>query len=482
MAMACERTGGQSYYLLAVSDDGDPNGIWHKYRLNVTALAGGDIDSPNIAVDSQAVYLTADFFTGGQKYLVYILRKSDVLAGLAPLTRSHLITGTQSHGLPVTWDAGTPAQYLIEHFEAANNTTVRLHAITDPLGTPARTMFTLAVPTYSPPEDPPQAGSTVRPETFDNRFWSCVYRDGMLWATHHVNTSQVRARWYQIAMNGWPLSGNNPTLVQSGEVVPGAGIRTFFSSISVDSVGNACVVMARSSPSEQFSMYRAMRKETDPLGTTPDGAIAKGSIGPYGTARWGDYSGCVTDPADGRTFWGHHEYSESGTWLTWIDSFQAGINTRLLDALAFTVTAGSQAGGDLNSLRLSDDNRLLVREGPPISALSPSAGLIVETTAPTGNLLTASLTWEGRCGAAPSVLVDQVIEMYNYQTNIWEVVDTRNPTLGDSTITVTPAGDPKRFVQAVTKRMRMRIQWFDRGAATLGWTCDSDLVRWSITY
>ena len=66
MAMACERAPGSlSYFLLAISDDMDPNGMWHKYRFDVTSLAGGDIDSPNIAVDSEAIYLTADFFTGG---------------------------------------------------------------------------------------------------------------------------------------------------------------------------------------------------------------------------------------------------------------------------------------------------------------------------------------------------------------------------------------------------------------------------------
>jgi len=47
MAMANERgTGSKSYFLLAISDDSNPNGDWYKYRFDVTTLGGGgDIDS-----------------------------------------------------------------------------------------------------------------------------------------------------------------------------------------------------------------------------------------------------------------------------------------------------------------------------------------------------------------------------------------------------------------------------------------------------
>jgi len=320
MAMACERAPGpKSYYLLAVSDDSNPNGDWYKYRLDVTALAGGDIDSPNIAVDSDAVYLTADFFTGGQKYLVYILEKDPLLSGSVGITKSLLITGSQSYGIPVSY-GNPPAMYMIEHFEAATNTIVRLHAITDPLGTPQRETYDLTVTAYSPPEDPPQKGTSARPETFDSRFWSCVWRDGSLWATHHQGTSRVMARWYEIKTNDWPNSGT-PELYQSGDINPGPTIRTFFTSIAPDGYGNAAMCFARSSPDEYISMARCTRSVDDPLGTMGDVVIVKESSDPYVGSRWGDYSGVSCDPSDDRTFWMHHEYTPGGNiWNTWISS------------------------------------------------------------------------------------------------------------------------------------------------------------------
>jgi hypothetical protein len=151
MAMACERqgSGSQSFFLYAVSDDSDPNGTWFKYRFNVTALAGSDIDSPELAVE-QAVYLCADFFTPGDKFLVFVVEKAPTLSGGVPITRSLVINGTQSYGVPVTY--GTPpAQYLIEALEAPSNTQIRLHAIQNPLGTPTDTTVLLNVPAYQQP-------------------------------------------------------------------------------------------------------------------------------------------------------------------------------------------------------------------------------------------------------------------------------------------------------------------------------------------
>jgi hypothetical protein len=318
MAIAAERAPGSlSYFLLAISDDSDPNGDWYKYRLDVTSLAGGDIDSPNIAVDEDVIYLTADFFTPGEKYLVYMLEKEPLLSGTIGITRNLLITGSQSFGIPVI-HGEVPAMYMIEHFERSSNTMVRLHAITDPLGTPQRVTYDLTVPAYSPPEDPPQKGTTSRPETFDSRFWSCVWRDGSLWATHHQGSTRVMARWYEIRTNGWPESGT-PSLYQSGDIDPGPDIRTFFTAISPDGYGNAAMCFARSSPNEYISIARCARLSTDPLGTMREVVILKNSTTGYTAGRWGDYSGVSCDPSDDRTFWMHGEYATgSNIWNTWI--------------------------------------------------------------------------------------------------------------------------------------------------------------------
>lgn len=323
MAAEANAPGNKSYALVAVSDDSNPNGSWHKYRFDTSALAGDLFDSPNIGVDADTLYITGDGFGLGANYSVFVFDKASLVAGNPPAQTNAftIATSTQSAGMPpVTFDK-PPALYLIEHRESPSNTTVRLIALQNALNSPTITTFTLTVPVYGRPEDPPQMGTSNRPETFDARFWSAAYRNGSLWATHHINSSRVLARWYEIAMNGWPDSGFIPVLLQSGEIDPGAGIRTFFSSITVDDHGNAAMSVARSSPNEFISMSTAYRFQSDPLGTFQPDVIQRTSNGPYTPGRWGDYSAVNVDPATGVTFWAHHEYSINNSWRTWVQAF-----------------------------------------------------------------------------------------------------------------------------------------------------------------
>jgi hypothetical protein len=322
-AMACERANNNhSYFLLAVSDDGNPVGTWYKYRLDVTALAGDDIDSPNMSVDDQAVYLTADFF-GPDKYLVYVIDKASIISGGVPATTSYLFTGDQSMGLPVMWDNTAPNQYIIESTEFTTNTTVKFHAILDPLTAPNIVTTTVNVQPYLYPTQPPQKGTSTRPYLFEPRFWSCQYIDGSLWAVHHIRPSggtRTIVRWYEFHMNGWPWSGQQPTVAQWGEIDPGGSAHAYFPSIGADANGNAAVTMARSSSTEYISMWRAVRRHNDAPGTFRPMQLVKGSSGPDTSGRWGDYSFTQPDPGQPCAFWGHHEWT-TGSWRTWIAQY-----------------------------------------------------------------------------------------------------------------------------------------------------------------
>ena len=362
IAMANERSSdNRSMFLLAISSGSDPSNqaAWHKYRFDVTALGGNDTDSPNLAVDRDAIYISADFFTPGEKYLVYIIDKSSVINGGSAVTRSVLRTGSQSFGIPVMYSDDAPRMYMIEHFESDPSATVRLWAINDPLGTPSLTSFTLPVPNYYRPASLRSQGTTVQQLAFDARFWSCMYRDGSLWAAHHISLSNspriTVSRWYEIEMNGWPLSGNNPTLRQSGTVAPANQVYCSFNSISADENGNAVMVFARSSTTEYFSIARVYRFAGDPLGFMNPPESVKQSAFPYSVDRWGDYSAVVADPVESGMFWMHHEYTPgSNSWHTWISgelinppgSYLSLGGTRISDD-----TSGQSNGnsdGDLN--------------------------------------------------------------------------------------------------------------------------------------
>jgi len=346
LAMACERSdNGRSNFLLAVSKDDSPDTAsdWWKWRLDVTSISDNDIDSPNMAVDADHVYLTADFF-GPDKYLVYVLEKAPLLTGGAINDTHELITGSsqQSMGIPVTYDADAPAQYIIQSTEVANNNTIIFHAVQNPLTSYSRATYTLSVPTYQYPNQPPQKGTSSRPFLFEPRFWSCVYRNGSLWAVHHVNSSRARARWYEFDMNGWPDSGSNPSIKQTGEIDLGGDIHTFFPSINVDDLGNAAITFARSSSSEYISMSRVVRAADDAPDTFRAAEFVKESNAYTTSGRWGDYSFTQADPDTPGMFWGHHEFMLStNAWRTWIGQYILESEDRMI-----LTASGLIAGGN----------------------------------------------------------------------------------------------------------------------------------------
>ena len=327
----------RSFFLFAVSETANPNDAWHHYRLDIADLVGSDMGAVNLAVDAQAVYLTCDDLNP-DRYVVCILDKAEVLGGVTPTPRTLLIEDGVGLGIPVTYDAAARAQYLIEAFRDVANTQIRLHAVTDPLGTPQRVTTNVSVPSYTLPENPPQAGTSVRPLLTDARFYSCVYRGGSLWAVHHQGSSRVRVRWYEFRLNGWP-GGGTPYLAQWGDIDPGTPVRTFCPSIGVDEAGHVAVNFAQSGPDEYISMRRATRLAGAPAGTFNPPVLVKESSAPYGHDSWGAYSAAVPDPFVPGTFWLHHEYTPGAdTWNTWIARVVLeALRLDVLDALPATM-------------------------------------------------------------------------------------------------------------------------------------------------
>ncbi len=314
---------GTPYFLLAVSKDGAPDDRddWHKYRWDVSGLAGGSlfIDSPNLAVNRDYVFLTARLLRAGQVPALRGGQGVDPRGRRGAHCRQPDRRGLQSMGIPNV-RSDTATLYIVQSTEfGGNNDTVILHAITDPFGTFTRVTFTLPVPTYTfPPADPPQAGTSTRPELFEPRFWSVTERNGSIWAVHHVDSTRARVRWYEFALNGWP-SGSDPTLAQTGEIDLGPTISTFFPSIDVDDQDTAAITFARSSATEFISMWRAVRTAADPANTFQPAVEVQVSANPSTSGRWGDYSGTEADPVVNGSFWGFHEFTNgsNSSWRTW---------------------------------------------------------------------------------------------------------------------------------------------------------------------
>ena len=319
----------ESYLDIAVSDDGDPNGIWFKYRTDaLTEVDGLDrwVDYPGLGVDANAIYVTANLFDfsntlpGGVKYRIFNKASlwSDTGAMFADLHHG------SSRSVQVAHSFGPAPHPFMASISAVNR--LRIQTIEDPLEAPRLDSFELRIPQFGVPyvlRDlvPNLEGCGI--SALDGRLINVCWRDGSMYTAHGVlSGNKIVARWYEIRTLNWPNS-EIPKLVQSGDIDPGGEIHTWFPALLANDQGDVGVVFARSSPEEYAGVWFTGRRASDPQGTMtlPLAPLAVGTSG-YCDFRWGDFFGIALDPLDDSIFWGAGQIAtELDHWQTVIGSF-----------------------------------------------------------------------------------------------------------------------------------------------------------------
>ncbi len=141
----------------------------------------------------------------------------------------------------------------------------------------------------------------------------------------------------------------------------------------------------------------------------------------------------------------------------------------------FEVLRGVTQRGGLFSLIESDDDRLLVEARRPTSVSQPSVELVVMTTVP--DTVIFKLTF----GVEASVFIrgpQQWIDLYNFDEDRWQRVDTREATTNDSVTSVTIESDVAPFIDSQTRAMAARISFYDPGIPIAGWGARIDRTAW----
>ena len=313
----------EAWITIAVSDDSDPHGVWYKYRTDAVITVGSTTfwwDYTGLGYDPDAYYVTGNLFGlnqsgwGGVGFRIF--DKTPMLSG-APVQHATLRDGGAASVQVAQHFGANAAPYFVS---VASSTALRVHAISDPLGSPHLASTTVAIPAFENPFDAPTAGgNTVW--LIDNRIMNVHWRDGSLYAAHHISESGRNfARWYQLDTNDWP-DGGNVTFVQGGNIDAGSGMHTWFPAIYSNRFDEVGVVFGASSENDRISINTTGRLGGDPPGTM--GAITQVLLAPVnnGHDRWGDYYDVAMDPLDDTRFWVIGEYPESYGWATWISSF-----------------------------------------------------------------------------------------------------------------------------------------------------------------
>ena len=147
-------------------------------------------------------------------------------------------------------------------------------------------------------------------------------------------------------------------------------------------------------------------------------------------------------------------------------------------AKVLNIVGGSLAGGQLDDTRDSDDSYLEVRPTSDLPSKEPPVWIEFEGSSPLESPATFVFRLETKVN---TINLCQKIELFNFNTTNYELVETSDAGLNDDSITVVLNGNVSRFVDAKTKTVKARLAWSPVGLVThFPWTVSIDQVAWII--
>jgi hypothetical protein len=195
-----------------------------------------------------------------------------------------------------------------------------------------------------------------------------------------------------------------------------------------------------------------------------------------------------TYPAnDNRGFqgaWSTYPYSPSGTVI--VSDINRGLFvldvseavTRTPSPFAFSIQTGVLVSGGLEEIKTADSQYMRIRGAPPLGLGLPSLRATFDGKS---HSATPKMMKFGIKLGIQTTDVSMKIEAYNYQSNTWELVDSRALEMPQQTIEVEITGDLSRFVHSTSKTTRTRISIFEGGGGiALSWSVSIDRVWWTI--
>jgi hypothetical protein len=336
IALSADFVANESVYLLAVSDDNDPNGSWAGWSLDATvdgATATNNwADYEKVGYDdSFAIYITSNQFNFGspssfQYSKIRVIRKSEAYWSGTPgaLTWFDFVnmqnedTTTAFTIQPCNTLSSSAYQYLVNSESWASGDGITLWRIEKTWNPTLTRVGTVAVSSYTIPPNAEQLGGVDRIDTGDNRLYNAVYRDGKIYTGFPEAYDWGSGANCNIRLVGIDVAG----VSAAWDYTYGLnGYYYYYPAISIDTGNNNHVVFSRSGSSEYAGIRYTGRQSGDtPLESSELLMAGQGYYVNYdgsGRNRWGDYNGIGIDPTVWGTSWIYSEYAtDSNTWGT----------------------------------------------------------------------------------------------------------------------------------------------------------------------
>jgi hypothetical protein len=442
--LALDEGASDSQILIAVSDDGDPNGNWNRFLLDSAIDVGGEnswFDYPMVGHTEDALVISGNMFTfdtfsftGIQAFAISLI---DLYADNGVTATSFTITGQGFNLQP--GDTYTPGATTVYGISLESTTSVRLWAFTAlNTATPLLTSTTIGVPAFGTASPAPSGSITFGIDTISGRTMDAVSRGSRFLGVHTIQAAgptKSSIRWYEFEMGTWPAAGA-PSVVQQGNITLLANQWACMPAISKNMDDSISILYTRSSPTIFSDLVVSSRSSFDALGTMGEPTLIREGLAPSVAFRWGDYFTVSVDPVDDRTFWGHGMVTRSdGLWATEITSWTVPrVTTTDYNALSISTLTGTHTGGGLAQVLASDDTYYDVT-GVLLPGIGYFASNQIDFTIVENPALIVQLLFTLEAKSTPTETVSGSVFLWNWTTSQFELGNTFGLKLGDSTST-----------------------------------------------
>ncbi len=318
---------------IGVSQTSDPTGDWNMYYVNTDPTDITWFDFPTIGFNKKWIVISGNQFGGDYYRTVFVFNKQDAYDGVANLPYTRFAT-TQGFTIApaACYDTTLEDEYLISAADGNSNGYgyIKKFRVTGPVDDPDF-VYDGAIGVQDPWDTwagnsgnfLPQKGSDALLNSVDARMVNIVYRNGKLWAVHHIflpsgNPQRAAVQWWVLDTTG--------VVLERGRIEDTTNQYSFaFPSIAVNKFEDIMIGHDIFSKDQYASAGYSFKGNYEDPGTIRTYYQYKDGLAPYnktfggGRNRWGDYSSTCLDPVDQTDFWTIQEYAEepSSTWSTY---------------------------------------------------------------------------------------------------------------------------------------------------------------------
>lgn len=320
---------------LGVSTTSDPLGEWNMYWIDPDESNITWFDYPSIGFNKKWITISGNMFGGDYYRTVFVFDKMAAYNGdeIVNFTRFATVQGFTL--VPaITYDTEVEDHYLIStsNGNSGGMGYIQKFKLEGPVNDPTFE-YEGAIGIPEPWDNGagnagnflPQLGSSELINSVDSRMENVIYRNGKLWAVHHVflpagNPQRTAVQWWNLDTDG--------VILERGRIDDPTNLFSFaFPTIAVNANEDVFIGFDAFSETQYASAAYAYKSHYDEPNSMREYYQYKDGLGPYyktfggGRNRWGDYSNTSVDPRNDLDFWCIQEYAEDASqgskWGTW---------------------------------------------------------------------------------------------------------------------------------------------------------------------